>query len=185
MTRTLTLLLAATLAACGSPQSEAPAPQVAATPAPKISEAAANALAEYETIGRQFIADLANGADAAALSEQARKMMELGASAVPAYVEILPECADYLEAASQIVTLWESLSPEQIEHDYHEDGALPKMPRSECYHMKDVVVHPATALALLAQPEPDREQVHNEIFEVVTHAMAVRTGVGFNSADGD
>ena len=76
-------------------------------------------------------------------------------------------------------------SPEQIEHDYHEDGALPKMPRSECYHMKDVVVHPATALALLAQPEPDREQVHNEIFEVVTHAMAVRTGVGFNSADGD
>ena len=43
--------------------------------------------------------------------------------------------------------------------------------------MKDLVVHPATALALLNQPEVDREQVRHEMAEVAAHAGAVRTGV--------
>lgn len=40
--------------------------------------------------------------------------------------------------------------------------------------MKDLIVHPATVLALLAQDEVDRGQVRDEIAELGAHAEAVK-----------
>lgn len=39
------------------------------------------------------------------------------------------------------------ISHENLEKNYHHDGALPKAP-SECYHTKDLFVHPATVFVL-------------------------------------
>lgn len=54
-------------------------------------------------------------------------------------------------------------------------GLLPKSETTGvCYHMKDLIVHPARALALLAQASIDRAQVSDEIHEVAVHARVVR-----------
>lgn len=178
-----------TLAACGGSQE----PQTSAEPAESVklgslqlSEAATADLQAYEAGTEAFITALDNGADAKTLTRQAQQLLDLGVGVVPAYVEVFPGCREHLEAAAQIKDKWKSLDPAVIETDYHQDEGLPEPPEGvDCYHMKDVVVHPATALALLAQDEVDRQQVRNEMEEVGVHAMAVRTGVGYNSSDGD
>lgn len=176
-------------AACDNPESSPSSidAQVMTTPPlGGVSPASKKALAEYEKVARDFLAQADADAPLSELQPLAQRMLELGVQVVPDYVGAVPDCKAYLEEAAKIESRWATLDPEVIERDYHQDGALPPMPQNvDCYHMKDVVVHPATALALLAQPVVDREQVRLEISEVVSHAIAVRTGSGFNSDDGD
>ena len=90
---------------------------------------------------------------------------------VPGYIQRFPECRAYLEAAVKVRDIWQSLDAEKMERDYHHDGALPGHGDTPvCYHVKDLVVHPATALVLLAQSPPDFVQAQAEIAEVVQHA---------------
>ena len=186
----LVLALVFALSACDSDPGAQLAPANATQDAGKavgaVSPKSKQALADYEVVARNFLREVEADASAEKLRPMAQQMLDLGVSVVPDYVSAVPACKAYLEEAAQIESRWSELDPELIERDYHQDGALPPMPTNvDCYHMKDVVVHPATALALLAQPEVDREQVRLEIFEVVSHAIAVRTGSGFNSDDGD
>lgn len=186
------LVLTVSLSACGgdretSESAEAAAPATAEKLASlQLSEQATADLQAYEAGTEAFINALDNGADAETLTQQAKQLLALGVGVVPEYVEVFPGCKAHLEAAAKIKDMWQTMDPEVIETDYHQDEALPEPPDGvDCYHMKDVVVHPATALALLAQDTVDRQQVRNEMEEVGVHAMAVRTGVGYNSGDGD
>lgn len=186
----LTVTLSVVLSACDKDTGAQPAtPQVdqsSSKAMARVSPASKKALAEYEMVARDFLQGIEADASAQQLQTLAQRMLDLGVSVVPDYVTAVPDCQRYLEEAAKIESRWPELDPEVIERDYHQDGALPPMPNNvDCYHMKDVVVHPATALAILAQPEVDRDQVRLEIFEVVSHAIAVRTGSGFNSDDGD
>ena len=61
----------------------------------------------------------------------------------------------------------------EIETGYHADGKLPKTPSAECYHGKDLVVHPATVVALANAGLTDREKAKAEITEVLGHLGAV------------
>lgn len=179
----LPLLLSASLLACK--QSDPAETQVSSTSF-ALSEAASEALMAYEVDGNAFVASLDNGATAADLSAQAQALLDKAVKVTPEYIELFPSCGAHLNGALEITTRWPELTPDEIETGYHAGEALPPEPTgSNCYHMKDVIVHPATALALLKQPEVDRAQVRNEIAEVIAHAVAVRTGVGFNSSDGD
>ncbi len=172
------------LAACGQ-REETPNESVSLGSI-SLSEQATTDLQTYATKASAFVQSFDSGADDATLSAQAQALMDLSETIVPAYVEVYPGCKEHLNAALKITDTWQDLDPETIERDYHQDAALPDpAPGADCYHMKDLVVHPATALALLNQPEVDREQVRHEMAEVAAHAGAVRTGVGFNSSDGD
>lgn len=177
------------LAACDDPKSSPSSIDTQVMTSPplgRVSPASKSALAEYERVAREFLNQAEANAAVPELQPLAQRMLELGIEVVPDYVGAVPDCKAYLEEAAKIESRWSELDPEVIERDYHQDGALPPMPQNvDCYHMKDVVVHPATALALLAQPVVDWEQVRLEISEVVSHAIAVRTGSGFNSDDGD
>jgi hypothetical protein len=120
---------------------------------------------------------LAPGADVAGLRRDAEALMELGATLVPAFVERHPHCDGYLAAALQVRSAWPSLDLDAIERDYHHDGVLPQVGNSGvCYHMKDLVTHPATVLVLLKDARPDYAQARREIDEVLEHAGFVARG---------
>lgn len=171
------------LTACGGPESDStqvtePAATQSEPASPNsassLPPAAAQAVSEYESQAKAFVEQIDAGADAATLTPLAQNLLDLSVEIEKAYVPLKPECADYLAAASRIVELWPTLSLETIENDYHHDGALPKSESTAvCYHMKDLIVHPATALALLAEDVPDRVKIRDEIQEVIAHASVV------------
>lgn len=182
---TIPTVLLLALVACGKaeenpapPQADMPATQSAAAPtsaSTTLPPAAVDALRRYESQTQAFLKALDAGADAQALSPLAQELMALSLTIQPAYVAVRPECREYLAAAARIAELWPTLTLESIEQDFHRDGALPKSEATPaCYHMKDLIVHPATALALLAQPALDRKKLREEIDELSAHAGAVR-----------
>ena len=57
---------------------------------------------------------------------------------------------------------------ESLEKNYHQDEALPKAP-DNCYHVKDLLVHPATAAI-----SNDRKAIVHEIREVLAHLQLVK-----------
>lgn len=143
-----------------------PAPVTAAIAPPNASEGATG----YRARATALQAKLVPGADPALLQPEVEALMELGAALVPDFVARHPRCADYLDAALKVRTGWRTMDAETIERDYHHDGVLPKLDDAGvCYHMKDLVVHPATVLVLLSAPQPDFAQAQAEIAEVVEH----------------
>lgn len=165
--------------ACSSQESEPVAEQAApavettaATPASVVEVPDASEGVEgYRLRATAVLEQLVPGGDLDAARRGTESLMELGAGLVPDFVARHPHCAEYLDAALQVRTAWKGADLETLERDYHHDGALPKIENSGvCYHMKDLVVHPATVLAILAQPQPDLAEARKEIEEVVSHA---------------
>ena len=75
-----------------------------------------------------------------------------------------------------------NISHDTLERDYHHDGALPKAP-GECYHTKDLFVHPATVI-VLTRDDPSlsvatKSSINAEITEVLMHTELVRQLVIF------
>lgn len=176
------LPLALVLSACGGgteppAATAAPEPQAASAEQAPVQQPPGPA-AEFIEGARSLLGKLQDDADPAALSESADRLMRLGAGMVPAYVERHPHCADYLQATLAIMELWPQLDLDTIEHDFHEDGALPATDNvAVCYHLKDLIVHPATVLALLARPEVDFAAARREIEETLAHASVVEAAL--------
>lgn len=122
----------------------------------------------------------AQGPALAALAKKADGM-------VAPFVARFPVCADYLQATQALSAAWSSLSLEQIEADYHKDGALPKIENAQdralCYQMKDLLVHPLTGLRLLQEPELDVASLRAEIDEVIAHGGALKALVAGRRPD--
>lgn len=171
MVRRLTLIaLVAAVAACG----REPAP---ATPegGPALSATARAALDRYQDQAREFSAAIEAGAPADELSAHADELLASADAVMPEFLAARPHCEPYLTAALRLGKLWTSLTPAQIESGYHKDGELPAVEdAASCYHMKDLVVHPLTALAHLAQDPPDGAAARREIDEVIAHVSVVR-----------
>lgn len=105
------------------------------------------------------------------------KLLDLAEGITPAFVERHPQWRAYLEAALRVKSLWPSLDPETLERDYHDDAALPAEGTTPaCYHMKDLIVHPASAAALMRETPPNVEGAKREIDEVLAHVGVVRGG---------
>lgn len=131
-------------------------------------------LERYAADADALVAALDDGEASDTLAPRTQALLDLSLAILPGYLNARPECTDYLTAAAAIATQWSHLTAEQIERDYHRDGALPKSEATAvCYHMKDLIVHPATALALMAQPDVDRAQIRDELHEVAIHARVV------------
>jgi hypothetical protein len=132
----------------------------------------------YVTQAQAIVSAFEQGAAPADQRPALTALAERAADLVPAFSARHPVCRDYLAAALPLRESWPTLSLAQIERDYHHDAALPRIASAGdhglCYQMKDLLVHPLTALRMLAEPDVDRAGIAHEITEVVAHGRALQ-----------
>ena len=138
----------------------------------------AGLLANYEIAAKKLVANLEN--DAAKLNEinkQAKELLAISENIFDTARFRLPQCDVYLTKTLELKNSLQKISHDTLEKDYHLDGALPKAP-GECYHTKDLFVHPATVLVLTRDDpslsETTKTSINAEIIEVLAHTEYVR-----------
>lgn len=138
----------------------------------------AGLLANYEIEAKKLVANLEY--DRVRLDEinkQAKELLALSENIFATARFRLPQCDDYLAKTLELKNSLQRISRDTLEKDYHHDGALPKAP-GECYHTKDLFVHPATVLILTRDDpslsETTRTSINAEITEVLAHTEYVR-----------
>ena len=104
-------------------------------------------------------------------------LTQTGVGLAPAVLVRFPQCKPYLDAVVAASGTMHTLPLKEIDSGYHEDGKLPKNTQGECYHAKDLVVHPATVVALANSGLADRAAAENEIAEVLTHLGQLRASL--------
>lgn len=179
MVRAASIALAlAVLVGCGSREPEPSAPAPVPEEAADINDGLAAALASYQSRAQALVADMDAGVEPTALREALLALHALADGAYPAFARRHPACALYVAAAATLADRWQTLSVAEIERDYHHDGVLPAIADADqhalCYQMKDLLVHPLTALRMLEEVPVDLPALRHEIVEVVAHAGALR-----------
>ncbi len=139
---------------------------------------AAGLLSKYEIKERQLVNSLNdNDLDTAVVNQDANELLTLSKSVIESAIFRLPQCDEYLGKTMALESNLMTISHESLEKDYHHDGALPIAP-AECYHMKDLFVHPATVMILVRDDnslsQDTRNIIADEINEVLSHTEVVR-----------
>lgn len=133
-------------------------------------------LAQYEIQAKKLIKEL-DSTDLVTLNNQTTKLMNLSMSIIDSARFRLPQCDAYLNKTLDLTHSINTISLEALERDYHHDGLLPKAP-AECYHTKDLFVHPATVLVHTrlnpSLQKHTKSAIEGEISEVLTHLDLVR-----------
>ena len=143
----------------------------------KKIEKSAVLLANYEIEAKKLVRYAEQAGAGEKIENQARKLMSLSEVVIDSARFRLPQCDEYLAKSIALKNELNSISHESLEQDYHHDGALPSAP-NECYHAKDLFVHPATVVVLL-RDDPSlqaktRASITAEIMEVLAHTEYVR-----------
>ena len=143
----------------------------------KLSIAAA-LLSDYEIEAKKLLAMLDESmTNSKALQNKAKELLDLSETVIQSAQFRLPQCDDYLAKTLILRENLEKISHETLEKDYHHDGALPKAP-GECYHTKDLFVHPATVYVLVRDDpnliDETKSSINDEITEVLAHTELVR-----------
>ena len=138
----------------------------------------AGLLSEYEISAKKLI-DAVNDSntDAVVIKSLAQELLAMSENVIESAKFRLPQCDTYLQQTLQLKHKLTSISLDSLEKDYHLDGALPDAP-AECYHTKDLFVHPATVIVLI-RDDPSlelatRSTINKEIQEVLAHTNIVR-----------
>lgn len=135
----------------------------------------------YIELGNELISEAEQGNHETIIAN-ARQMVDISMNLVDRFREQYPECDIYLRSVKDLVPRINSISVEVLEQDYHQDGALGEMPSETCYHAKDLLVHPASVIALIReQPEGYLEAVEAEVTEVLAHMNAVQDALDVES----
>jgi hypothetical protein len=134
-------------------------------------------LANYEIEAKKLVRMANSGADQQSINSQASKLLDLSEVVIDSARFRLPQCDEYLAKSTALRDSLSDISHERLEQDYHHDGALPEAP-AECYHAKDLFVHPASVL-VLTRDDPGlttdtRSSITAEITEVLAHTEFVR-----------
>jgi len=134
-------------------------------------------LANYEIEAKKLVRMTAKGADTQAIIRQAGHLLDLSEVVIDSARFRLPQCDEYLAKSISLRASLPTIPLVRLEQDYHHDGALPKAP-AECYHAKDLFIHPATVLVLTrddpALGDDTRNSIKAEIIEVLAHTEFVR-----------
>ena len=139
---------------------------------------AAGLLADYEIAAKKLLTTLKNETSKAEeISDQAKELLLLSEEVINSTRFRLPQCDEYLTKTMVLKNSLKTISHESLERDYHHDGALPKAP-AECYHTKDLFIHPATVI-ILTRDDPSlndttKSSINAEISEVLGHTELVR-----------
>ena len=143
----------------------------------RLSKAAA-LLSNYEIEAKKLLAMLdTSGLNSEVIQNKAKELLNLSEIVIQSAQFRLPQCNDYLTKTLLLKRNLENISHDTLEKDYHHDGALPKAP-GECYHTKDLFVHPATVY-ILVRDDPSlidktKSSINAEITEVLAHTELVR-----------
>lgn len=144
----------------------------------KQTSMTAGLLSEYEISAKKLV-DIVNNAntDAVVLKSLAQELLTMSEDIIESAKFRLPQCDTYLQQTLQLKQKLTSISLDSLEKNYHLDGALPDAP-AECYHTKDLFVHPATVIVLI-RDDPSlglatRSTINTEIQEVLAHTDIIR-----------
>ena len=146
----------------------------------KISKATA-LLEEYAIEAKKLLAMLDESeTNSKVIQDKANELLSVSEIILQGAQLKLPKCNDYLTKTLALKESLDNITKETLEKDYHQDDALPEA-SSECYHTKDLFVHPATVLVLV-RDDPDltsetRLSINAEITEVLAHTEQVRQEV--------
>ena len=146
----------------------------------KISKARA-LLSNYEIEAKNLLVMLgASGTTSKVIQDKANELLSVSEIILQGAQLKLPKCNDYLTKTLVLKEILDNITNETLEKDYHQDGALPEAP-SECYHTKDLFVHPATVLVLVRDDpglkNKTKLSINAEITEVLVHTEQVRQEV--------
>jgi len=140
-------------------------------------------LDRYEEAMDELIALLDSSDDAVRIESATRELIGLSLPLLEGLPVLQPSCAEYLTAAAKLVEVLDEIGEEEIEEGFHKDGALPATDSALCYHVKDLLVHPATVIVLLREEglAARREDMKAEILENRAHLGAVRAALDTGS----
>lgn len=114
------------------------------------------------------------------IAKSSTELVNLAKEILPAFIKSKPECKVYLDAVMSAADSMQKLSLDEIEADYHLDGKLPALTSGDCYHAKDLLVHPATVVVMaktLKDTRANRKKMSHEIEEVIQHLSLVKLAV--------
>jgi len=139
---------------------------------------AASLLTNYEIEAKKLLEMLkTKNINSKTIQNKAKDLLSLSEVVIESAQFRLPQCNEYLTKTLVIKTSLEEISHETLEKDYHHDGALPKAP-GECYHTKDLFIHPATVYVLVRDDpslqDATKSSINAEITEVLAHTELVR-----------
>ncbi len=140
-------------------------------------EKSAVLLAKYEIEAKKLIKLNEKGAAAGQINSKARHLMDLSKTVLESARFRLPQCDAYLALSLTLEGQLSDITHARLESDFHHDGALPQAP-PECYHAKDLFVHPASVI-ILTRDDPElsdetKKAIQAEISEVLAHTELVR-----------
>lgn len=136
---------------------------------------AADNLSAYQAEAEKLLADLEK--QSTGIEQQAKQLVELSKPLLADFKAKYPQCGEYLDALNAAADTIADLPLAEIESGYHADGKLPALPDANCYHAKDLLVHPATVQAMAKQglkSVSDWEKAEAEIEEVIEHFAQVK-----------
>lgn len=146
----------------------------AALTALTVSAQADNALQTYQQQAKALLTTLENkGKNIEAASAE---LVKTSLPIVDQFIIKYPECSEYLGALKKAASVIPTLPLEEIESGYHADGKLPPLKNAQCYHAKDLLVHPATVQAMAKigiKTDEQWESAEHEIEEVIEHFSQV------------
>mgnify|MGYP001331521447 FL=1 len=139
---------------------------------------AASLLTNYEIEAKKLLEMLkTKNINSKTIQNKAKDLLSLSEVVIESAQFRLPQCNEYLTKTLAIKTSLEEISHETLEKDYHHDGALPEAP-GECYHTKDLFIHPATVYVLVRDDpslqDATKSSINAEITEVLAHTELVR-----------
>ena len=143
----------------------------------KNQEQIAVTLASYEFEATKLVDLVEEQQTREPIDDQALRLMDLSEIVIDWAKFRLVQCEAYLNKSLELKDQLHEISHDSLESNYHQDGLLPKAP-PECYHMKDMFIHPATVL-VLTRDDPElnnetRTTIKAEIVEVLAHTEIVR-----------
>ncbi|WP_420590877.1 hypothetical protein [Bacterioplanoides sp.] len=146
----------------------------AALTALTVAAQADNALQTYQQQAKTLLTTLENkGKNIEAASAE---LVNTSLPIVDQFIVKYPECSEYLGALKKAASVIPTLPLEEIESGYHADGKLPPLKNAQCYHAKDLLVHPATVQAMAKigiKTDEQWESAEHEIEEVIEHFSQV------------
>ena len=153
------------------------APSAEKTPAkPAEAKAGKASMEAYRKLATQLVTSIDEEAAPRKVTRDAERLTLLGVSLLEDVRAKHPACGPYFDAIIKVAPTLGDMPLDRIEKGFHSDGELPKSPDAACYHGKDLVVHPATVVALskagMDTPK-GRLQAKREITEVLGHLTAV------------
>ncbi|NRA64222.1 MAG: hypothetical protein HRU19_07030 [Pseudobacteriovorax sp.] len=111
------------------------------------------------------------------ISKQSGELVSMSKPILTAFKKVQPECSAYIDTVLKVADTMTSMPLDKIESDYHADKALPKAP-SICHHAKDMLVHPATVVALEKANAKNKDakvyqKMLAELVELASHVQVV------------